>query len=275
MKIIAEGLDHPECVVWGHDGVAYAGGEAGQLYKINIADGAVTTVGDNGGWILGIALDGDNRIYTCNPTHQAVERFLADGAVATYSKGTVARPMVSPNYPVFAEDGTLYVSDSGDWLGGNGCIYKVDSKGETFVWTEAACQFPNGLALDAHGSFLYVVESTLPGVVRFPIGADGCAGAPELVLAMPGCVSDGLAFDSEGGLYIGCYRPDRVYYLSAQGQLLIVADDYQGTTVAAPTNIAFCGNDLDQLLVASLGRWHIGSLEVDIPGQPLNYPRLT
>lgn len=275
MEVIADGLDHPECVAWGRDGFAYAGGEAGQLYRISITDGAVTTAGDNGGWILGIALDGENRIYTCNPTHHAVERFSADGEVITHSRGTAERQMVAPNYPVFAADGTLYVSDSGDWLGGNGCIYRIGPQGGTSVWTETARQFPNGLALDANGLFLYIVESTMPGVVRLPIGVDGRAGAPELVLTMPGCVPDGLAFDREGGLYIGCYRPDRVYYLSPHGQLLIVADDYQGTDVAAPTNIAFCGNGLDRLLVASLARWHIGSLRVEIPGQPLNYPGLS
>ena len=34
-----EGLDHPECVAWGCDGYAYAGGEAGQIYRIDIENG--------------------------------------------------------------------------------------------------------------------------------------------------------------------------------------------------------------------------------------------
>ena len=33
-----EGLDHPECVTWGSDGYAYAGGEGGQLYRINVTE---------------------------------------------------------------------------------------------------------------------------------------------------------------------------------------------------------------------------------------------
>ena len=31
------GLDHPECIAWGCDGYAYAGGEAGQIYRIDLA----------------------------------------------------------------------------------------------------------------------------------------------------------------------------------------------------------------------------------------------
>ena len=31
------GLDHPECITWGCDGYAYAGGEAGQIYRIDLA----------------------------------------------------------------------------------------------------------------------------------------------------------------------------------------------------------------------------------------------
>ncbi len=30
------GLDHPECIAWGCDGYAYAGGEAGQFYRIDL-----------------------------------------------------------------------------------------------------------------------------------------------------------------------------------------------------------------------------------------------
>ena len=30
------GLDHAECIAWGCDGYAYAGGEAGQIYRIDL-----------------------------------------------------------------------------------------------------------------------------------------------------------------------------------------------------------------------------------------------
>ena len=48
--------------------------------------------------------------------------------------------------------------------------------------------------------------------------------------------------------------------------------DYEGTMMAAPTNIAFCGDRLNDLLSSNLGRWHITRYDIDACGHPLNYP---
>ena len=36
ISVFLDGLDHPEGVAWGPDGFIYAGGEIGQIYRINI-----------------------------------------------------------------------------------------------------------------------------------------------------------------------------------------------------------------------------------------------
>ena len=113
--------------------------------------------------------------------------------------------------------------------------------------------------------------SIKPRVARIKIEADGRAGAAETVFDLPQTVPDGLAFDDEGTLYCSCYRPDRIYRY-ADGQLDILADDYEGTAMAAPTNIAFCGPDRSLFLSANLGRWHISHYELGKTGMPLNYP---
>jgi gluconolactonase len=89
---------------------------------------------------------------------------------------------------------------------------------------------------------------------------------------MPNTVPDGLAFDSLGNLYISCYRPDSIFRLDPEGTLEVLAQDYEGTLMAAPTNIAFCGDNLDDLLSANLGRWHISRYNLKASGLPLNYP---
>jgi len=180
--------------------------------------------------------------------------------------------MVTPNYAVFDADGALYVSDSGTWPDGGGCIYKFSPNGDVEVWSEGAPQFTNGLAISVSGDSLYVAESTLPGITRIPIRADGSAGAAETVVLMPETVPDGLAFDVTGRLYIGCYRPDRLFTLETDGRLLVLADDFQGTVLAAPTNLAFGGEAMKELFIASLGRWHIGRMTTRDAGQPLQYP---
>ena len=113
-----------------------------------------------------------------------------------------------------------------------------------------------------------------PRVARVRIGAEGQAGDVETVVELPETVPDGLAFDTDGNLYISCYRPDRIYRLTPSGHLDILADDFEGTLIAAPTNIAFCGRKLDILLSTNLGRWHITRYEAGATGMPLHYPAI-
>src|SRR5947208_16632338 len=73
-------------------------------------------------------------------------------------------------------------------------------------------------------------------------------GAFEPVVSFPRTVPDGLAFDVEGGLWIGCYQPNRIYRLTADGNLEVVVDDWTGEYVLSPTNLAFAGEQLEVLV---------------------------
>ena len=272
LDVLVEGLDHPECVAWDESGKVFAGGEAGQLYRIDVETKLVEVVADTRGWILGIALDSLSNAYLCDPKNACVFKVDSHGKLNKLSDGTFDSPMKTPNYPVFDKHGNLYVSDSGSWDSVDGRIYKISPSGKTTLWSKDAPHFTNGLALDAEGNNLYVAESTLPGITKIPINSDGTAGKPELVVSMPNTVPDGLAFNRDGVLLIGCYRPDRIYSFESVGGLKIIADDFQGTTIAAPTNLAFGGANLDTLFIASLARWHIGTLPMKVPGQRLNFP---
>ena len=113
-----------------------------------------------------------------------------------------------------------------------------------------------------------------PRVDRIEIGPDGSAGAIETVVEFPISVPDGVAFDTDGNLYVSMYRPDTIYRLTPSGQLDVLAEDPEGTLIAAPTNIAFCGPDLDILISANIGRWHLTRYEVGATGISLQYPDL-
>lgn len=269
-----EGLDHPECIAWGMDGYAYAGGEAGQVYRIDVETGEFSEIANTGrGMVLGLAQDGDGNVYACSGDE--LVRVTPGGIVSTYAKAPPDEPIRTPNYPAFDSQGNLYLSDSGEWRKENGRVFKVRPGGQTAVWCAELRDFPNGLCLGPNGQYLYVVMSlNPPRVVRVEIESDGSAGTIETVVDLPETVPDGVAFDSEGYLYISCYRPDRIYRLSPDRKLEVLADDPEGTLMAAPTNIAFCGPNRDVLMSANLGRWHITRYELDARGAPLNYPKL-
>ena len=267
---LADGLDHPEGVACGPHGEIYAGGEAGQLYAVD-SDGNVRQMTSTGGFLLGLCLDADGNVYACDNGRHEVVRIAPDGSVRTWSTGTRDRRMRTPNYPVFAPDGSLYVTDSGRWNADDGCLFRIARDGATSLVSDTLTAFPNGLAIDPNGRFLYVVLSQLPGVVRLPLGG----GEPERVVDLPGNVPDGLAFDERGDLYIACYTPSVIYRLDGGepgGQLDVLVADWEATAIATPTNIAFCGTDRRQFVVASLSRWHLAITHMDVPGSRLFYP---
>jgi gluconolactonase len=135
--------------------------------------------------------------------------------------------------------------------------------------------FPNGLAIDSSGSWLYVVLSQMPGVARVRLDGDG--SEPETVVQLPHNVPDGLAFDARGDLYISCYAPSGIYRLAGGqlgGRVETLVADWESTQIAAPTNIAFCGPDRRTLVVASLARWHLAATRMPVAGARLAYPTL-
>lgn len=268
---LATGLDHPEGITWGPDGRVYAGGEAGQVYAISL-EGTVEEVASTGGFLYGVTTDGDGAVYACDFGRGEVARIVPPGEVETYSTGTGDHPLRVPNFSAFDDAGNLYVTDSGDWGADDGLVFRVEPGGPTAEWSDAVPRFPNGCCLSADGRWLFVIESHGRCVSRVPIGDDGSAGRPELVVELPGSQPDGIALADDGTLFVGCYRPDRVYRIEPGGAPEILFDDPDGVSLNQPTNVAFIGDGLDRLAIASLGGWSVVAADVRARGLPLRYP---
>lgn len=275
-EVFVDGLDHPEGIALGPDGKIYAGGEQGQVYRINYQTREVEHYASTVGMNLGLAHDAAGNVYMCNPGDQAVKRVTSQGEMTIYSTGSGSRQMLTPNYPAFDAQGNLYVADSGGWKEDNGCIWCIAPGGETTVIDTESCQFPNGCAVSPDNQYLYVAMSlNPPRVIRFRIADGRKAGPVEVVALLPHTVPDGLAFCADGSLLVSCYRPDTIFRLLPDGTVTVLMADYEGTLLGAPTNVCFGGPDLTVLFWANLGRWHIGmNTQTGLKGAGVFYPQI-
>lgn len=271
-SIFYDGLDHPEAVAVHPDGSVWAGGEAGQIYRLAPDGSSAEEVANTGGFVLGIAFSPDaSWLAACDLKQQCVWRLdLESGELSVLARAPEdGAPLSIPNYPVFGHDGTLYVSDSGAFREVSGRVLAFDDDGRGRVWHPGPFNFANGMCLNPEGDALYVVCSWLPGVERVEIRSDGSAGDREVVATLPSTVPDGIAIDAEGALYVSCYAPSRIYRVTPNEEPEVFIDDWEAHTLGNPTNIAFAGENFDQLISANLGRWHLTRIDAGVRGAPL------
>lgn len=287
ISIFADGLDHPECIAVHPDGSVWAGGEGGQIYRISKDGKTVEEIANTGGFILGIAFSPDKSwmavcdlknhcVWKMDLIDNSLEKF-AEGAFISRDSGEIRNlnpedefeKLIIPNYPVFDSKGNLYVSESGAFRQVNGKIFCFKNNGEHTVWHNGPFNFANGLALSGDEKYLFVACTWLPGVERVAIKADGSAGEREIYCTLPQTCPDGLALDTAGNLYVSCYAPNHIYKVDANKNISLLIDDWEAHTLSNPTNMAFGGENFDEMYTANLGRWHISKINLGVKGQPL------
>ena len=276
VKVVQDSLDHPECLAFGPTGTLYAGGEAGQIYRIDIEEKRTEQIADLGGFVCGVTIDGDENVYACVTKTRVVSKVNRDGTTSTFCDRVDGSLLRTPNFCVFDRQGDLFLTDSGDYHHATGRLLRIHRDGTPESLLGDHLNFPNGLALSADGKTLYMIESTSSKVSRMRIESDGSLSAPETYIQVPGTVPDGMAFDKIGNLYVGCYTPDVIFKVDTGRNLTTLIEDKTSELVNRPTNVAFRPvQGSTELYFANLGWWHIASLDVGVPGQALNYPRLS
>jgi len=266
-------LDHPEGVCVAPDGVVYAGGELGQFYRIQ-PDGIYEQFAKTEGFILGLALDGNDCLHACDCKSNCLWRVYPDGTVVKRSEGTADLKMANPNFPVFDRHGNLFVSNSGDYWNlnpGDGNIMVIRPDNTTELFHKGPFKFANGLAIDPDHNYLYIAQTSAFNVVRIPL--DHPNGFIEVVYQLPEhTLVDGLCFTADGQLLMSCYRPDKCFLGQQNGSIEVFVNDVSAELLISPTN---CALHEGKIYFANLGGWHISVMETKLQASPIYRPELS
>jgi gluconolactonase len=265
-EVFATGVDHPECVAFDRGGDLWAGGEAGQIYRIS-SDRKPQLITTMGGFCGGLAFSPKDELFVCNPS-LGIVRVEPSGKFSEFASHAGEHKLLCPNYGVFDSAGNYYVTDSGQWKKNNGYLirFSPDGKGQILA---GPFGYANGLALSADEKFLFMVESNTDSVFRFEIFSNGSIGQRELYADACGRFPDGLTLDAEGNLYVCCYASDEIWRISLKREKTLFAWDRWAILLGSPTNMAFGGKDFDELYCANLARTTITRAKIGRKGQPL------
>ena len=264
-EVFAEGLDHPEGLAFDREGTLWAGGEQGQLYRID-RKGRVKEIASVGGFNLGVTVSPEQDLFLCNLGNHSLIQVTRKGRIVRSWERAGSYRFRTPNFSVFDSEGNLYFSDSGEWQKNDGYVLVLRPSGKVEVFA-GPFAFPNGLSLSADERTLYMVESTDDAVTALPIREDGSAGRPRKFAKNLHRVPDGCGFDEKGNLYVTTYASDDIYKVTTAGRVSLVAHDPHGTMIASPTNVAFDGEG--HMYFANLSRWHICRVKTGVKGQRL------
>ncbi len=266
-EIFAEGLDHSEGLAFDVDGNLWAGGELGQIYKID-RKGNARTLATLGGFNLGLTFSRQQELFVCNFKLGALIQLDRSGKMIRSWERAGRCRLRNPNFSVFDSEGNLYFSDSGEFKKNDGFLFVLRPSGKIEQLLDGL-SFPNGLSLSADERTLHVVQSTKDNVLAAPILDSGAIGKPRVYASGLHHVPDGAALDADGNLYVTCYASHNVYRVAPNGAVSLFAHDPEGTMIASPTNVAFGGANFDEMYFANLSRWHICRVRVGIRGQLL------
>jgi gluconolactonase len=213
---IITGLKQPESIAIGPGGKVYVS-ETGEYEKAN--DGYISVLEGNKLRKFATGLDDPHGIkwfkdhLFVSDNMGFVWRIDAQGNVERFVDATdFPRKVTNFNDIEIDPAGNLYISDSGDWEGGGGAIYRItQDKKITPVITQdddVKVVSPNGLLMDGADKLLEVDYTT--GIL-FRVDLKG--KSMEKVAGGFGA-SDGLVRDARGRLIITDYAGHRVFVLA-------------------------------------------------------------
>lgn len=270
ITLLDSGFDSPEGPAFDRYGNLYfVNWNTSQIMR-RTPDGEVSEIHNTGGIPAGLAFAADGSLWIADEGDDihGLFRLDQDGRAEIMVNEYEGRPLNGANDLVFDRTGVLYFSDP--WGTGPdnpvGGFYRYFPDGR-LEQLDTGLKFPNGVALDADETAVYLAETYENRILRYQLSADGTVGRREVWARMEGPPGpDGMAFDVAGNLYVAHCNGGSVDVFGPEGNLL----DSIPVPGSAPTNCAFGGPERKTLVITEVDTASLYTVEVAHGGQRLN-----
>ena len=304
IAFVGQGLARPECVLTTRDGALYAADWNGGVARI-APDGRVSRILEPGGTLRpnGIAFRRDGSFLAAHLGQDdgGLFHLQRDGSLRPLLLEIDGQALPPCNFVLEDEQGRIWLTVSTRLAPrdrayradvADGFIVLIDAAGPRIVADDLG--YTNEVRIDPSGDWLYVNETFARRLSRFRLGADGSLSGKETVTEFgPGSFPDGLAFDSEGAIWITCIVSNRVIRVLPDGRQQVVLEDcdpahvdwveeaYRGGGLGRPhldqiasrrlkniSSLAFGGPDLKTIYLGCLLGDTIAQVTVPLAGLP-------
>jgi gluconolactonase len=234
---VATGMAFTEGPVWveRENALLFTDIPANAILRWSAADG-LTTWNANAHFAIGLYLDLQGRLISCEHSTRRLTRYEPDGSITVLADRLGGHVLNSTNdVCVRASDGAVFFTDppfgvrqeEGQLHGyqqameyGYCGVFKVTGDPAAPQVVTRAVYRPNGLCFSPDERTLYVSDSSEKYhlVYALPMHPDDTAGEPQVFAVLPQGVPDGMRVDTEGRLYVAGL--DGVYVYQPDGTLL-------------------------------------------------------
>src|SRR5829696_1620506 len=269
VTVLISSFDSPEGPAFDRDGNLYFVNWLSSAIMCVTPDGVASEFFNTGAIPAGLAFHRDGSLYVADEGDDIHGVLRVFGGRATILVNEFAgQPLNGANDLVFDSNGVLYFSDPWRSSAENpiGGFYRLFPDGG-LERIDHGLAFPNGVALSADGSYVYLAETYRNRILRYPINGDGTVGPREKFADTdepPG--PDGMAFDVNGDLYVAHWDGGRVDVFNHEGRQV---HEIRVPGIK-PTNVAFGGSDNKDLIITEVETGSLYRVRMNVAGQPLH-----